>query len=69
MLLCAGFSQVPPGEYRVTPLTTTVESAAGLIFSPPHMDITLAGPFLDASFKQVLVSQRPSVLTSALGYP
>jgi hypothetical protein len=50
-------------------LTTTAESAAGLIFSPPHMDITLAGPFLDASFKQVLVSQRLSVLTSALGYP
>jgi hypothetical protein len=48
--------EVPPGEYRVTPLTTTAESAAGLIFSPPHMDITLAGPFLDASFKQAQVS-------------
>lgn len=69
MLLCAGFSQVPPGEYRVTPLTTTAESAAGLIFSPPHMDITLTGPFLDASFKQVLVSQSLSVFTSAVSYP
>jgi hypothetical protein len=47
-------------------LTTTAESAAGLIFSPPHMDITLTGPFLDASFKQVLVSQSLSVFTSAV---
>ncbi|KAL3685286.1 hypothetical protein R1sor_003308 [Riccia sorocarpa] len=48
--------EVPPGEYRLSPLTTPAENAAGLIFSPPYLDISVYAPVIDAVFVQAQVS-------------
>ncbi|KAL3685292.1 hypothetical protein R1sor_003314 [Riccia sorocarpa] len=48
--------EVPPGEYRLSPLTTPAENAAGLIFSPPYLDISVYAPVIDAVFVQELAS-------------
>lgn len=45
---------MPPGDYRISPVTTVAENASGLIFSPVHMDVTVTKPVLDAIFTQVL---------------
>lgn len=49
------FRQVPPGDYRISPVTTVAENAAGLMFTPAHMDVTVTKPILDAIFTQVFV--------------
>ncbi|KAJ7534510.1 hypothetical protein O6H91_13G097300 [Diphasiastrum complanatum] len=54
--------EVPPGEYRLSPLTTSVESQSGLIFSPSHLDITVTEPLLDILFSQAHVSISGLVL-------
>ncbi|XP_024394078.1 uncharacterized protein [Physcomitrium patens] len=48
--------EVPPGDYRLSPVTTAAENASGLIFSPMHMDLTVTKPVLDAVFTQAQVS-------------
>ncbi|BBM99994.1 BOS complex subunit NOMO [Marchantia polymorpha subsp. ruderalis] len=48
--------EVPPGDYRLSPLITPTETVAGLIFSPPYLDITVYGPVTDALFVQAQVS-------------
>ncbi|KAH9318973.1 hypothetical protein KI387_020742, partial [Taxus chinensis] len=47
--------EVPPGDYRVSPHTTSLENSSGLLFSPPHFDVTMNAPVLGIEFKQALV--------------
>eukprot|EP01018_Ginkgo_biloba_P008909 Gb_02734 [translate_table: standard] len=54
--------QVPPGDYRVSPLATPSESDSGLLFSPSHTDVTVNGPVLGIDFAQALVDIRGSVI-------
>ncbi|GLJ20863.1 hypothetical protein SUGI_0380570 [Cryptomeria japonica] len=54
--------EVPPGDYRVSPHTTSLENASGLLFSPPHVDVTMNGPFLGIEFTQALVNIRGSAI-------
>lgn len=48
--------QVPSGEYRLSALDTTPESASGLIFLPPYIDIIVKSPILNIEFSQVIFS-------------
>lgn len=54
--------KVQPGEYRISPVTTTAEGDSGLQFSPSHIDVTVTGPMLGIEFIQALVDIRGSVI-------
>lgn len=45
--------QVSPGEYRLSALAVTPDSAPGLLFSPPYVDVMVKSPLLDVQFTQV----------------
>lgn len=45
--------QVPPGEYRLSAIAATPESAPELLFSPHHIDVVVNKPLLDINFYQV----------------
>lgn len=53
--------EVPPGEYRLSPITSQAESLSGLVFSPPHIDVLVTGPVLDVVLTQAQVSVSGSV--------
>ncbi|XP_044493042.1 nodal modulator 1 isoform X2 [Mangifera indica] len=48
--------EVPSGEYRLSALDSTPESASGLIFLPPYIDIVVKSPILNIEFSQALVN-------------
>eukprot|EP00252_Welwitschia_mirabilis_P021628 TRINITY_DN5591_c0_g1_i2.p1 TRINITY_DN5591_c0_g1~~TRINITY_DN5591_c0_g1_i2.p1 ORF type:complete len:565 (+),score=94.86 TRINITY_DN5591_c0_g1_i2:113-1696(+) len=54
--------QVQPGEYRLSPLIMPTEQGSGLVFSLPHIDVTVNKPIIDIEFTQALVSIHGSVL-------
>lgn len=45
--------QVSPGEYRLSALAVTPDSAPGLLFSPSYADVMVKSPLLDVQFTQV----------------
>ncbi|KAJ6686724.1 NODAL MODULATOR 1-RELATED, partial [Salix purpurea] len=53
--------EVSPGEYRLSALAVTPDSAPGLLFSPPYVDVMVKSPLLDVQFTQALVNVRGSV--------
>ncbi|KAF9688176.1 hypothetical protein SADUNF_Sadunf02G0169900 [Salix dunnii] len=53
--------EVSPGEYRLSALAVTPDSAPGLLFSPPYVDVMVKSPLLDVQFTQALVSVHGSV--------
>ena len=46
--------QVPPGEYRLSAMAISPESAPGLLFSPSYVDVTVKSPLLNVAFSQVI---------------
>lgn len=54
--------EVQPGDYRISPMTTTAEHDSGLQFSPSLIDVTVNGPVLGIEFVQALVDIRGSVI-------
>ncbi|KAK9086282.1 hypothetical protein Syun_028676 [Stephania yunnanensis] len=48
--------EVPPGEYRLSALSAAPESAPGLLFMPPFVDLTVSKPLLDIEFSQAQVN-------------
>ncbi|XP_002975824.2 nodal modulator 1 [Selaginella moellendorffii] len=48
--------EVPPGEYRLSPIATAAEQKTGLLFSPQHLDVVVAAPVVDIVFLQAQVS-------------
>ncbi|RAL42059.1 hypothetical protein DM860_011842 [Cuscuta australis] len=54
--------EVMPGEYRLSAIAATPENFPDLLFSPPHVDISVRKPVLDIEFKQVQVSIAGSVV-------
>ncbi|KAF2309701.1 hypothetical protein GH714_004655 [Hevea brasiliensis] len=53
--------EVPPGEYRLSAFAATPESASGLLFLPPYIDVMVKNPLLDIEFSQALVNVLGSV--------
>ncbi|KAL8522702.1 hypothetical protein ACS0TY_012875 [Phlomoides rotata] len=53
--------EVPPGEYRLSAIAATPESAPELLFSPHHIDVIINKPLLDVNFYQAQVTVRGSV--------
>ncbi|KAF2325064.1 hypothetical protein GH714_022546 [Hevea brasiliensis] len=53
--------EVPPGEYRLSAFAATPESAPGLLFLPPYIDVMVQSPLLDVEFSQALVNVLGSV--------
>ncbi|CAK7348450.1 unnamed protein product [Dovyalis caffra] len=53
--------EVLPGEYRLSALVATPDSAPGLLFSPPYVDVVVKSPLLDLQFTQALVKVLGSV--------
>lgn len=51
-MLCS-LMQVPTGEYRLSALAATPESAPELLFLPSHMDIAVGNPLFNIEFSQV----------------
>ncbi|KAJ8623402.1 hypothetical protein MRB53_031931 [Persea americana] len=54
--------EVPPGDYRLSALAATKESASGLMFLPPYVDVTVNSPLLNVEFSQALVDIHGTVL-------
>ncbi|KAF9619797.1 hypothetical protein IFM89_009319 [Coptis chinensis] len=54
--------EVPPGEYRVSAYSAKPESAPGLLFMPPHIDLKVNSPLLNVEFSQAQVNIFGSVL-------
>ncbi|KAJ7977680.1 Carbohydrate-binding-like fold [Quillaja saponaria] len=48
--------EVPPGEYRLSAMAATPESAPGLIFLPSYVDVIVRSPLLNVQFSQALVN-------------
>ncbi|XP_031274126.1 nodal modulator 1 [Pistacia vera] len=48
--------EVSSGEYRLSALDTTPESASGLLFLPPYVDIAVKSPIVNIEFSQALVN-------------
>ncbi|KAL6978261.1 hypothetical protein U1Q18_019929 [Sarracenia purpurea var. burkii] len=48
--------EVPPGEYRLSALAAKPESAPGLLFLPPHVDVLVNSPVLNIQFHQAQVN-------------
>ncbi|XP_057966723.1 uncharacterized protein LOC131156786 isoform X2 [Malania oleifera] len=53
--------KVFPGEYRLSALAATTESAPGLLFLPPYVDVVVKSPVLNVEFSQALVNVRGAV--------
>ncbi|BBG92681.1 Carbohydrate-binding-like fold, partial [Prunus dulcis] len=53
--------EVPPGEYRLSALAASPESASGLMFLPSYIDVVVKSPLLDVKFSQALVNVRGTV--------
>ncbi|XP_077219224.1 carbohydrate-binding-like fold isoform X2 [Tasmannia lanceolata] len=54
--------EVPPGEYRLSALSASLESASGLVFLPPFVDVIVNSPLLDIEFSQAQVDIHGTVL-------
>ncbi|CAH9140431.1 unnamed protein product [Cuscuta epithymum] len=54
--------EVPPGEYRLSAIAASPENFPDLLFSPPHVDISVRKPLLDIVFNQVQVNIVGSVV-------
>ncbi|KAK9281445.1 hypothetical protein L1049_004347 [Liquidambar formosana] len=54
--------EVPPGEYRLSALAATPESAPGLLFLPPYVDVAVKSPVLNVEFSQALVNVLGTVV-------
>ncbi|KAL5700275.1 hypothetical protein ACHQM5_025742 [Ranunculus cassubicifolius] len=54
--------EVPPGEYRVSAFPAKKESAPGLLFMPPHVDLMVNTPQLNVEFSQAQVNIYGTVL-------
>jgi hypothetical protein len=51
------FTSVPPGRFRVAPYISADEKSTGLVFSPGHVDLQLAGqPIVNVVFSQAQLS-------------
>ncbi|XP_031403144.1 nodal modulator 1 isoform X2 [Punica granatum] len=48
--------EVPLGEYRLSALSATSESAPGLLFLPTYIDFAVKSPLLNIEFSQALVN-------------
>ncbi|KAI7745608.1 hypothetical protein M8C21_033454 [Ambrosia artemisiifolia] len=48
--------EVPPGDYRLSAIAVTPETAPHLLFSPPHIDVNVNGPLLSLKFYQAQVN-------------
>ncbi|XP_059659411.1 uncharacterized protein LOC132306162 [Cornus florida] len=53
--------EVQPGEYRLSAFAATTESAPGLLFLPPYVDVTVNSPLLNVGFYQAQVNVLGSV--------
>ncbi|XP_068304702.1 uncharacterized protein [Pyrus communis] len=53
--------EVTPGEYRLSALAATPESASGLMFLPSYVDVAVKNPLLNVKFSQALVNVRGTV--------
>jgi hypothetical protein len=57
------FSSVPPGRYRVAPYVSADEKSKGLVFSPGHVDLQLAGqPLVNVVFSQAQLAVAGEVV-------
>lgn len=54
--------EVPPGEYRLSALAATPESAPGLLFLPSYVDVAVKSPLLKVEFSQALVNIHGAVV-------
>uniref|UniRef100_A0A5B7C2M8 Putative nodal modulator 1 n=1 Tax=Davidia involucrata TaxID=16924 RepID=A0A5B7C2M8_DAVIN len=54
--------EVPPGEYRLSAFAATPESAPGLMFLPPYIDVIVNSPLLNVGFHQAQVNVLGSVV-------
>ncbi|XWS31841.1 hypothetical protein CRYUN_Cryun23aG0110800 [Craigia yunnanensis] len=54
--------EVPPGEYRLSALGATRESAPELLFLPPYVDVVVNSPLLNVEFSQALVNVLGTVV-------
>ncbi|CAA2967005.1 Nodal modulator 1 [Olea europaea subsp. europaea] len=54
--------EVPPGEYRLSAFLATPDTAPELMFSPPHVDVSVNSPLLGVKFYQAQVDVRGSVV-------
>ncbi|OMO63992.1 hypothetical protein CCACVL1_22113, partial [Corchorus capsularis] len=54
--------EVPPGEYRLSALGATPESAPELLFVPPYTDVVVKRPLFNVEFSQALVNVLGSVV-------
>ncbi|EEF47245.1 carboxypeptidase regulatory region-containingprotein, putative [Ricinus communis] len=53
--------EVAPGEYRLSAFAATPESAPGLLFLPPYVDLVVKSPLMNVEFSQALVNVLGSV--------
>lgn len=49
----AFYAQVLSGEYRLSAISATPDSASGLMFLPSYIDVAVKGPLLNIKFSQV----------------
>ncbi|GAV83060.1 CarboxypepD_reg domain-containing protein [Cephalotus follicularis] len=54
--------EVLPGEYRLSALAATPETAPGLLFLPPYVDVAVKSPLLNVEFSQALVNVHGAVV-------
>ncbi|KAI4349753.1 hypothetical protein L6164_010313 [Bauhinia variegata] len=54
--------EVLPGEYRLSAIAATPESASGLMFLPSYIDVDVRSPLLNVEFSQVLVNIHGAVI-------
>lgn len=53
---------IAPGSYRVAPYVASDEKSRGLVFNPPHVDVSISGtPILDVAFSQGQLSLGGSI--------
>lgn len=53
--------EVPPGEYRLSPITNAAERLSGLVFSPEYVDVHVLKPIFDVFLTQARVRVSGSV--------
>ncbi|XP_062143584.1 uncharacterized protein LOC133851267 [Alnus glutinosa] len=53
--------EVLPGEYRLSAMAASPESAPGLMFLPSNVDIVIKSPLLNVEFSQALVNVHGTV--------
>ncbi|XP_021279934.1 nodal modulator 1 [Herrania umbratica] len=54
--------EVPPGEYRLSALGATPDSAPELLFLPPYTDLVVKSPLFNVEFSQALVNVHGRVV-------